>query len=63
MLPVQIGTQQFLETIADLGQRAEKSCLLFASQGLAAESIQAGELLWKIRPKYHKLLGCLFCLV
>ena len=26
-------------------------------QGLVAESIQKGELLWKTRPKYHKLLG------
>ena len=31
------------------------------SLGLASESIAQGELLWKVRPKYHKFLGSHIC--
>lgn len=43
--------------VTDVCIRSVCSNILCYSQGLAMESLEANKLLWKSRPKHHKLLG------
>ena len=55
-----VSVQKIHDTCVHTGMQASMHC---GSQGLADEAINNSQLLWKLRSKLHKWLGCRNCIV